>query len=288
MARRLRVVVTGAAGQLGSELVREFADYDLLALDRAAVDVTDRDQVFGAILSSQPDVVVHPAAWTDVDGCELDPDRAYKVNALGTRLVSQAAALAGAHIVYVSTDYVFDGTKADPYHEWDQPNPLSVYGRSKLAGEREALEMAGPRACVVRTSWVCGRVGRNMVKTVLRLASEAGPLRFVDDQRGCPTFAEDLAHKIRQLAVARVAGVVHVTNQGAVSWYEFARAVLEAAGQDPDRVEPIKTADLDPPRPAPRPANSVLRNFVLEQMGFGLLPEFGESLERLVVQLLAE
>ncbi len=185
-------------------------------------------------------------------------------------------------MLHVSTDYVFDGTKLDPYVEWDRTNPQSVYGRSKLGGEAEVL--AYPGASVVRTSWVCGEHGNNMVKTVLKLA-ERPELAFVDDQRGSPTFTADLAVAIRRLAVERRPGVFHVTNQGAVSWYEFVQAILESAGHDPAKVRPIKTDDLDPPRPAPRPANSVLDNAALRLSDLPLLPHYRESLDRLVARL---
>jgi dTDP-4-dehydrorhamnose reductase len=228
-------------------------------------------------------VVVHAAAWTAVDACEADPERAFAVNALGTRHIVEAARAVGAHVTYLSTDYVFDGTLERPYREWDATNPQSVYGASKLAGEREL----DPGATIVRISWVCGRHGSNMVKTILRLAGEHDTLQFVGDQRGHPTFAEDVAPLVRRLAAERRSGVFHATNQGATTWFEFARAVLDAAGLDPERVRPISTADLDPPRPAPRPANSVLDNAVLRAEGIPLLPDHRESLAHLVRELVA-
>jgi dTDP-4-dehydrorhamnose reductase len=228
---------------------------------------------------------VHAAAWTEVDACEADPDRALAANGLGTRHVAEAARRVGAHLCYLSTDYVFDGTKPGPYTEWDDPNPQSVYGRSKLAGERELGR--DPASTVVRLSWVCGRHGANMVKTILRLAAERDQLAFVDDQRGHPTFAADAAGAIRRLVAERRPGLFHVTNQGVVTWYEFARAVLESAGLDPERVRPISTAELDPPRPAPRPANSVLDNLALRLSGLPLLPHYRASLDRLVAELVA-
>ncbi|WP_208028921.1 dTDP-4-dehydrorhamnose reductase [Rhabdothermincola sediminis] len=280
----MRVLITGAGGQVGRELVEVFtADgHEVVGFDRASLDIADRDAAMSAICASEPDVVVNAAAWTAVDACELDPDRAFLVNALGTRYLAEAARVVGAHLVHLSTDYVFDGSKTEPYLEWDQPNPVSVYGRSKLGGEQEA----GPAATIIRTSWVCGFHGNNMVKTILRLAAEHDVLSFVDDQRGHPTFADDLAAMIKRLVVERRTGLFHVTNQGAVSWYEFARAVLECAGQDPDRVRPIATSELDPPRPAPRPANSVLDNAALRLSGVPLLPHYRHSLDRLVARLL--
>lgn len=277
----MKVLVTGAGGQVGTELLAALADHEVVGLRHQDLDVADRDAVHAAVAAARPDAVVHGAAWTAVDACEGDPDRAYAVNALGTRFVAEAARAGGAHLVYVSTDYVFDGTKAAPYLEWDEPSPRSVYGRSKLGGEREV----GPDGTVVRTSWVCGRHGANMVKTVLRLAAEPGTLRFVDDQRGHPTFADDLAAVITRLVEDRRLGTFHVTNQGAVSWFEFARAVLTAAGDDPGRVEPIATADLDPQRPAPRPANSVLDNAALRLSGLPATDHFEVPLRRLVATL---
>jgi len=282
---QLRILVTGAGGQLGTDLVRAGGRHEMVAATRAQLDVGDRDQVLAAVTSTAPDLIVHAAAWTAVDACEGEPERAYRVNAFGCRNVAEAARLAGAHLVAVSTDYVFDGTKPDPYVEWDAPNPSSVYGRSKLAGEREITALL-PDAAIVRTSWVCGRHGSNMVKTVLRLAAGDGLLHFVDDQHGCPTFTEDLAGLLLQLAVSRRPGVFHATNQGATTWYRFARDVVELAGHDPDRVRPIATAQLDPPRPAPRPANSVLDNAALRMSGLALLPDHHEPLERTVKALL--
>lgn len=299
----MRLVITGALGQLGRELLAVFAEdghHEIVAADVApvvealgdpsgvpagvdvvAADITDRDAVLGLITSVRPDAVVHPGAFTAVDRCETEVDTAYRVNVIGTRHVAEGARRVGAPVLYLSTDYVFDGTKAEPYLEWDEPNPCSVYGRTKLAGEREL----DPGSTVVRTSWVCGRHGHNMVKTVLRLAAERDTLAFVDDQRGHPTFAGDLAVMIRRLVVERRPGLFHVTNQGAVSWHGFARAVLDAAGEDPDRVKPIATADLDPPYPARRPANSVLDNAALRLCGIPLLRDFREPLAEVVAAL---
>ncbi len=277
----MRVLITGAEGQLGRELVAAFADHDVTAFGHGDLDVSSRDDVLGAVTGVGPDAVVHAAAWTAVDECEDDPDRAFSVNALGTRHVAEAARRVGAHLACFSTDYVFDGTKPEPYVEWDRTNPQSVYGRSKLAGEQE---LAGDSdATVIRTSWVCGLHGHNMVKTILRLTAEHDTLTFVDDQRGHPTFAADAAAMARRLVVDRRPGLYHVTNQGAVSWYEFAQAVLESAGLDPSRVKPVTTAEF--PRPAPRPANSVLDNAALRLQGLTLLPHYRESLDRLVAQL---
>jgi dTDP-4-dehydrorhamnose reductase len=295
----MRVLVTGAGGQLGTDLVDALAGRvptggragdiatgrlgtrppcDVTAADHALLDVADRTAVQTIFEAVRPHVVIHAAAWTAVDACEGDPDRAFAVNAMGTRHVAEAARRVGAHVVYVSTDYVFDGTSPRPYVEWDAPNPMSVYGRSKLGGELE-LE---PGSTVVRTSWVCGAHGANMVHTVLRLAARPGPLRFVDDQWGSPTFTADLAGVLAVLGTERLPGTFHVTNSGVTSWHGLAQAVLAVAGHDPARVEPIATADLDPPRPAPRPANSALDNAALRLMGMEPTPHWHDALERLV------
>jgi dTDP-4-dehydrorhamnose reductase len=298
----MRLLITGALGQLGRELLEVFAadgHHEIVAtdiapvvegvaadvvptgVDVAAMDITDRDQTLAVISSVRPDAIIHPAAFTAVDRCETEVDAAYAVNVMGTRHVAEAARRTGGRVTYVSTDYIFDGTKADPYLEWDAPNPQSVYGRTKLGGEREL----DPGSTVARTSWVCGRYGPNMVKTILRLADEHETLTFVDDQRGHPTFAADLASMIKRLVIDQRPGTFHVTNQGAVSWHEFAQAVLAAAGHDPGRVKPVSTAELQPPRPAPRPANSVLDNAALRLSGVQLLPDFREPLAVLVGQL---
>jgi dTDP-4-dehydrorhamnose reductase len=206
--------------------------FAVLSTDIDTLDVVDRTAVSEAVDAFRPDVVLHGGAFTAVDACESDPDTAFAVNALGTRNIAEAAAGVGAHLVYISTDYVFDGTLDRPYVEWDQPNPRSVYGRSKLGGELEVHEVAGPSATVVRTAWVSGAHGSNMVKTVLRLAAADpdAPLRFVDDQHGCPTFTADLAQAVVRLALDRRPGTFHVTNQGETTWFGFARATLAAAG----------------------------------------------------------
>ena len=280
----MKVVVTGAGGQLGTDLIGAMSGWDVVPFARDQMDVGDRDQVLQAITTVEPDAIVHAGAWTAVDACESDPDRAFRVNALGSRHIAEAARLVGSHVLYVSTDYVFDGTAETPYTEWDEPNPQSVYGRSKLAGEREVLAQL-PSAAVVRTSWVCGAHGQNMVKTILRLAGENDRLSFVNDQRGCPTFTEDLASMIRRLVISRLPGVFHVTNQGPTTWFDLARAVLAAAGEDPERVSPVTTAEF--PRPAPRPAFSVLDNAALRLQGIPLLDPWEIPLERTVKELLS-
>jgi dTDP-4-dehydrorhamnose reductase len=284
----VRVIVTGAGGALGRDVVAtcEQAGDEVVAYDRARLDVTDRDAVLGAITTVEPDAVVHCAAWTDVDGCESDRDRAWAANALAVRHVADGCAIAGARLGLVSTDYVFDGGLGRPYTEWDATGPLSAYGQSKLGGEGEARALGGA-ATIVRTSWLCGRHGKNFVKSILGALAERDHVEVVDDQHGCPTFTEDLAVMIRSLVVARRPGVFHVTNQGATTWWQLARDVAALAGLDPERVRPIATVDLRPARPAPRPANSVLDNAALRLGGLPLLADHHEPLERLVKELVA-
>ena len=277
-----KVLITGANGQLGHELVRATiaAGHEVVATSHETLDITDKAAVDAVMTETRPDVVIHAAAWTAVDACESDPEKALLVNGTATKFIADAARAVGAHVVYISTDYVFDGSKTSAYDESDATNPQSVYGSSKLAGER-AL---GATDAIVRISWVCGFYGANMVKTILRLA-EQPQLKFVDDQIGNPTFADDAAAMIVRLAIEKRLGTWHVTNQGEVSWYEFAREVLIAGGFDADKVVPIKTHELQPPRPATRPFNSVLNNASLKNAGIALLPDFREPLARLVSQI---
>jgi dTDP-4-dehydrorhamnose reductase len=282
----MRVLITGAGGQLGTDLtaVCTAAGDTVAACTHAQLDISSRDAVLAAITSVQPDAVFHCGAWTAVDACESDPERAVLLNGLAVRWVAEACHRVRAHLVHVSTDYVFDGTLARPYTEWDEPDPQSAYGRSKLIGEREAAAL-GTDAVVVRTSWVSGAHGANMVKTIVRLAASEPALSFVDDQRGCPTFTADLAPLLRRVAIDRRSGIVHATNQGPTTWFAFARAVVECMGRDPAIVSPITTGELQPPRPAPRPANSVLDNAVLRAGGVPLLRDWHEPLAELVAAL---
>ncbi|HEX2275346.1 MAG TPA: dTDP-4-dehydrorhamnose reductase [Acidimicrobiales bacterium] len=278
----MRVLVTGAGGQLGREVVDAFAGHEVVAADQPTVDVGDRERVLQLVGGARPEAVVHTAAWTDVDACESDPDQAFRINALGTRNVVEAARLVGARVCYVSTDYVFDGAAGRPYTEWDTPNPISVYGRSKLGGEAEV----GPEGTVVRTSWLCGPHGRNFVRTVLEKATQGSELRVVADQHGAFTHAGDLATMIRRLVVERRTGVYHVTNQGTTTWYRLACDALAIAGLDSGLVHPIETSQMDPPRAAARPAFAVLDNAALRLSGVPLLPDHQDALRRLVPTLL--
>lgn len=280
------VLITGANGQLGIELAQQFKNWRVIALDHTSLDVTNRSAVFDVFNTLRPQAVIHSAAWTAVDECELNPDRAFRVNTLGTRFVTEAANSIGAYLSYISTDYVFDGESEVAYNEWDRPNPLSVYGSSKLGGEKEVIQGASHRWSIIRTSWLCGFYGPNIVKTVLSLITTKPKLEFVNDQFGSPTFVQDLAPKIAKITSSNLSGIYHVTNQGVTSWYEFARAILYFGGQDPSRIQAIATKDLNPARLARRPYYSVLDNTALRLSGEELLPQWQNSLDILVKKIL--
>ena len=282
----MKILVTGAKGQLGTELMQVIAARgdEGVGIDIDTVDITQREIVHEVFARIRPDAVINCAAWTAVDACEDDPDKALTANGVAVRWVAEACDAIDAHLVHVSTDYVFDGTKPTPYVETDVPNPQSVYGTTKLAGEAEALAI-GTRAAVVRTSWVCGLHGNNMVKTVHKLAQERDSLSFVSDQIGHPTFTSDLAPLLHTAASDRLAGIFHGTNQGAVSWFEFVREIVRLMGRDPSMVHSITTAELQPPRPAKRPANSVLDNKALRDLGYAPTRDFREPLAELLARL---
>ncbi|MBW3659898.1 MAG: dTDP-4-dehydrorhamnose reductase [Actinobacteria bacterium] len=295
----MKVLITGAKGQLGLDLVDAFEvgpaqkttgapTVDVVGLAHADLDVSDEPAVWAAVRDHEPDLVVHAAAWTDVDGCEGDPDRAHRVNALGSWWVARACEAAGAAMVMVSTDYVFDGTGAagpggepTPYTEFQPIDPLNAYGRSKAAGE-QLVRQTLDEHYIVRTAWVNGARGSNFVKTMLRVGRERGEARVVDDQVGSPTFTRDLAAAIRELAVSGRYGTYHRTNSGTCSWYELAAATYELAGVDVD-LAPQKSSDLD--RPAPRPAYSVLSDRHSVQSGLSPLPHWREGLRDLLTEL---
>jgi dTDP-4-dehydrorhamnose reductase len=262
----MNVFLTGVSGQLGRALVPRLVGHDVTVPSEFQADVTSA-LVVDVIARAEPDVVIHAAAYTDVDGAEAHPDLAFAVNARGSRHVAEGAARAGARLIAVSTDYVYDGAKPTPYREDDDTAPLGVYGRSKLEGEREMLKVLDG-TLILRTAWLYGR-GRNFVETILRLAAERDELRVVDDQVGSPTSASDLASVIVSLLAIPCAGVYHAVNSGTCSWYVFAREILALSGLD-RRVVPIVSAELK--RPAPRPANSVLDCSKLRSLGITMRP----------------
>ena len=255
----MRLVITGAAGMLGQDLAAAAKDagHDVLALARADLDIADRAAADEAVRTARPHVVFNCAAWTDVDGAEADPAGALAVNGAGAGNVAGAAAAAGAWTIHVSSDYVFDGAKRTPYVESDAVRPLSSYGRSKLAGEREVSAEAPERHTIVRSSWLFGAGGPCFPATILRLAGERDVLKVVDDQIGCPTFTGHLAQALVDLAARQwpPVGILHVAGGGFCSWYEFAREIVAASGVSCE-VRTCTTGEM--PRPATRPAYSVL------------------------------
>ena len=277
----MKLLITGAAGQLGTDLVlsAQKSGHQVIATIHADLDITDKSQVDRVVGEAKADAIIHAAAWTAVDACESDPQRAMSVNRDGTANIVSAARKSGSRVIYISTDYVFDGTKPTPYIESDLPNPQSVYGASKLAGEQQ-LDLTTDQ--IVRISWVCGEHGANMVKTILRLTATNPTLTFVDDQIGSPTFTSDAAPMIIEIATAGLAGIWHVTNQGSTSWFGFARDVLTCAGLDADRVIATTTKLLQPARPAKRPTNSVLDNAQMRKANLSLLDDYHIPLQRLV------
>ena len=268
----MRILVTGAQGMLGSALLPCLqAEHQVGAVDQKDFDIGEGAAVGRAFRELRPEFVFHLAAFTDVDGCEANPAMAEQVNALGTWNVARACAEIGAGLLYVSSDYVFDGRANRPYREDDCPNPISAYGLSKLRGEKYVQALV-PQHMIVRSSWLYGSGGKNFVATILKLAKGSGNLRVVSDQQGSPTYTRHLALKLAELMAARVYGVFHVTGSGSCSWYEFARAIVQLGGYPGVAVTPITSQEFG--RLARRPAFSVLENRRLAEVKLGDLPRW--------------
>lgn len=276
----MRILITGAAGMLGLDVRRavEEAGHEAVVLTRTVLDITDEAAVAAAIGRARADAVINCAAWTNVDGAEVEPEEATAVNGAGAGNVAAGAARAGAWIVHISTDYVFNGSKASPYVESDAVDPVCAYGRSKLAGERAVAATAPDQHTIVRTAWLFGAGGRCFPKTILRAASERPELSVVADQIGCPTFTGHLAPTLVELAAGQKPGVLHVAGGGHCSWHEFATAIVAASELDCP-VHPISTAEY--PTPARRPANSVL----VSERGAPVLPSWRAGLEQFMSEL---
>ena len=271
----MKILITGAAGQLGRALTQELGrrDYEVMATDLADLDISDWDAVWGTLAAYRPEAVINAAAATRVDDLESDQELAFKVNALGPRHLAVACRRLGAKLVQVSTDYVFDGAKAGPYVEWDEPRPQSVYGESKLLGETLVREQC-PDHFIVRTAWLYGLPGPNFITAILARARAGQDLLVVNDQRGTPTSSLALAPQILALVETEAFGTYHATCQGEATWYDFARLILECAGLTV-QVRPCTTGEY--PRPARRPANSVLQNRMLQLEGLDLMPSWQEA-----------
>jgi dTDP-4-dehydrorhamnose reductase len=254
----MRMLVMGYRGMLGSDLMDVLGrDHEVNGVDIGEFDITSAGDCIGVVQEFKPDVVVNAAAYTDVDGCETNRDLCFAVNAEGVRNIASACKGSNAKIVHYSTDYVFDGTKREPYLEDDPCRPINIYGESKRKGEQVLIETAENHV-LIRTAWLYGRQGKNFVKAILAKAKEDGKLRVVDDQVGSPTFSFDLAQATKLLVERDCRGIYHVTNRGVCSWYQFAQRILEYAQVSGVTVEPIRSQELN--RKAKRPAYSVLSN----------------------------
>lgn len=265
----MKILITGSSGMLGSALCQELVDaHEIVGLDvREAqgsgikglikCDITDQAGVAKTIAEISPDLVIHAAAYTDVDGCETCPDKAHEINAAGSRNVALACRRCEAVAVYISTDFVFDGRKNLPYLEQDEPRPLNIYGKSKLEGEKHFSSLLA-KYFIVRSSWLFGQFGKNFVDTILKLAGENEKIKVVNDQIGSPAYSKDLARAIGSLIETSSYGFFHISNGGSCSWYEFARTILKYAGIQDVTVQPITSEELN--RPAKRPRMSILDN----------------------------
>jgi len=271
----MKVFIIGATGLLGKALTREWNEDEVVGLGSHDLDIRDVAQVREAVGRLRPDWIVLAAAYTDVDGCESQPELAYSVNRDGAVNVAEVARLIGARLIFLSTDYVFDGKKTLPYEVDDERNPQSVYGRSKADAEVRLLAVA-PDCCIARTSWLFGTGGRCFPNTILKLAADRPTLEVVNDQRGCPTYTMDLARAVIQLCRKGASGIIHVTNSGDCSWFEFAKEIIQDSGLSTE-VKPVSSRQM--PRPAPRPAYSVLSATSLLERGIEM-PEWKDALRR--------
>jgi dTDP-4-dehydrorhamnose reductase len=270
----MKIIVTGSKGQLGKELLKLFSDDDIIGVDIDEMDITDAEQTVNFISEVNPDIVIHAAAMTDVDGCEKNREAAYKVNILGTRNVALACQKTNSEMIYVSTDFVFAGDKDENYNEFDIPSPLSIYGKSKLEGEKLVKELLN-KFYIVRTAWLYGD-GHNFVKTMLSLAENKDSLSIVSDHQGTPTYAKDLAIAISKIIDSGLYGTYHASNDGSCSWYDFAKKIFELKGIDID-VNPTTAEEFG--SPTERPAYSVMDNFALESQDIYSMRDWVEALK---------
>lgn len=262
----MKILIVGHLGMLGTDLMKETGSrHEVCGVDRQELDIVDREQCLELLGNFRPDSVINAAALTQVDYCETHEEEAFLINGYGAGNLAEAAASVGALLVHYSTDYIFDGQKAGPYLEEDAPKPRSAYGRSKLRSE-ELVRSNGKDHLILRTAWLFGQNGVNFIRTILGAAKQGQPLRVVNDQKGSPTYSRDLAaHTIRMIE-AGCRGTYHLTNSGSCTWYQLAASAVEWAGLKDVQVLPVTTAEF--PRPAPRPANSVLANARLKREAF--------------------
>ncbi len=271
----MRVALTGSNGMLGYAINQVFTDIELIGITRRDFDITDLDKSIAAIREISPDYLIHAAAYTDVDGNERSPEKAYLINGLGARNVVMACEKINCPVIYISTDYVFDGSKKEPYNEWDKPDPINRYGLSKFLGERFVMSLTNS-FYIVRTSWLYGKNGKNFVDSIIRLMSGKKQIDVVDDQVGSPTYTYDLAVKLREL-IGRGYGTYHITNTSQCSWYEFAVEIARLKGINNVEIRPATSDKIN--RPAARPAFSVLGNTMLKLEGIKELRHWKNALE---------
>lgn len=276
-----KILVTGAAGMLGSDVLELFKvesaknNFQATGITRKECDLTDFRSLHRLLSQICPDVVIHCAAYTNVDGCEGQKEEAFLVNAEVTKNIAETIKSIGSRLFFISTDYVFDGEKNSPYTEDDRASPMSVYGRSKHEGEKAVLEL-GDEGTVIRTSWLFGHKGWNFVKAILAKAKFEGKLKVVDDQRGSPTYTVDLAEGISNLVRLGASGIYHLSNSGDCTWFTFAREIVSLAGLEGIETTPITTEDIN--RPAKRPKNSVLSCEKYNALAGRPLRQWGEAL----------
>lgn len=275
----MKIAITGADGMLGHAIQKVFSGEELIPFSRVTFDITDLDSTLKTVRDARPDVIIHAAAFTDVDACESNPEKAYLVNGIGARNMAIACEEIRCRIVHISTDYVFDGTKSALYDEWDKTNPISQYGLSKLMAEQFISSLTN-RFYIVRTSWLYGSHGKNFVDTIMRLLAEKESLQVVNDQFGSPTFTEDLAATLRQL-IGKGYGTYHVTNSGICSWHEFAVRIADLISSDKPII-PVSSEAFK--RAARRPAQSGLNNTMLRLEGIYPLRHWSEALQQYINQ----
>lgn len=285
----MKILVTGANGQLGQDVTRLIAAarHDVVGCGREELDITNLEQCGQVISTHDPDFVIHCAAYTAVDAAESDTDGAYLVNAIGTRNIAISAEKMGAAVVYISTDYVFNGASEAAYVEYDETDPQTVYGRSKLAGEQMIRDFCS-KWFIVRTSWMFGLHGNNFVKTMIRLGQEKPLLKVVYDQKGSPTYTVDLAQFLLNLISTEKYGIYHASNCGSCTWYEFTEAIFEEARDHlgleiTAQLQPCTTAEF--PRPAPRPANSTMDHLAIRLNQLKDLPHWREGLKQFMLDM---
>jgi len=279
----MKIIVTGAKGQLGYDVVKYFQSQndEVIGIDIDNLDITNEDVVYNFINTKKPDVIVHCAAFTSVDDAEEKYETAYKINVLGTKYLTQAAINNGSKILYISTDYVFDGKKDEPYETDDQPNPLTAYGKSKYLGELEVMK--NPMHFIVRIAWVFGINGKNFIRTMLELSKVKDEINVVCDQLGSPTYTVDLSKLLYDIVNSNKYGIYHATNEGYTNWAEFAQLIMEVFDKQ-TRVNPIPTSQYI--TKARRPLNSRLSKKSLDMNGFKRLPSWRDALVRFKLELL--